>query len=105
MDTIEIERLLPNGEIILDICTLDLKEMRDTLHIVEFYSAECEYEMARDALVTLLRKVVVMRKSASGIPLSRGMVNLANLMRLEEDLQSKYDTLVGCIAYKASRGH
>ena len=46
-----------------------------------------------------------MRKSASGIPLSRGMVNLANLMRLEEDLQSKYDTLVGCIAYKASRGH
>jgi hypothetical protein len=99
----EIESCLTTDEIVLDIATLTLRETQETLASMQLFSECGEYARAQSALEPLLRKVVVMRKSASCIPLKRSNKDLARLMTIEEELRSMNDTLEGAIEYIKAR--
>ena len=99
----EIEECLTTDEIVLDIATLTLRETQETLASMQLFSECGEYARAQDVLEPLLRKVVVMRKSACGIPLKRINKDLARLMTIEDVLVGMHETLQGAIEYIKAR--
>lgn len=104
MLTAKIVACFPTSEIVMDIGVLTLAEVRETMSAIELYAEGGEYLKAQEALEPLLRKTIVLRKSACHVPLSRGQTNLVRLMALEDTFAEYYATLQGAIEYIATRG-